>query len=112
MRRSAEQFRRIKWRDVTAEEIMSALKCRPGGVNNESRQSEKDDQRLQPPDIGAHCFAERIFSRNRCRGRSIHWPSAPSTGSFAFFHASQLPGTFQRLSKPFSFKMLAAILAR
>ena len=40
------------------------------------------------------CFAEGS-AWNRGRGRSVHSAFAPSIGSFAFFHASQLPGTFQ-----------------
>jgi len=42
----------------------------------------------------------------------VHWPSTPSTGSFAFFHASQLPGTFHNSLNPCGFKMLVAMLAR
>jgi hypothetical protein len=33
---------------------MVPLKSRPGGINDESRQSEEDEQRLGPPEIDAH----------------------------------------------------------
>src|SRR5438270_12774296 len=111
MRRIAEQFRRIKGRNVIAEKIIASLKRGPRGINDETAEADEHEKRLKPPNIGPHRFAERA-PRNRGRRRSAHFPSAPSTGSFAFVQASQLPGTFQRLSKPSSFKILAAILAR
>ena len=56
--RIAEKFRRIKWRDVIAKKIILSLKRRPRGIDDESRQSEKNEQRLRPPNVGAHRLAE------------------------------------------------------
>src|SRR5437660_9096559 len=111
VRRVAENFRRIERRHVIAEIIVRALKGRPGGVDDEGGQPEKHEQRLRPPCVGSHGLTERP-AWNRRRSRSVHLPSAPSTGSFALFQASQLPGTFQSWLNPAGFKMLAAILDR
>jgi hypothetical protein len=59
MRRIAKQFRGIKRRDVIPEEIMRALKCGPGGVNDEGAQPKEDEDRLRPPNVGAHSFTKR-----------------------------------------------------
>ena len=58
MGRIAKQFRRIKRRDVIAEEIIFSLKSRPRGIDDESRQSDKYEQRLDPPNIRAHRLPE------------------------------------------------------
>src|ERR1700730_10224526 len=110
MRRAAENLRRIKRRDVVSEKVMVSLKRRPRGINDEAQQPEKDEQRLRPPNVGAHRLTKR--TPRDAYFCAVHLPSAPSIGNFAFFHASQLPGTFHKVSKPSSFKMLAAMLAR
>src|SRR5436305_3789086 len=109
--RVAENLRRIKRRDVIAKKIISSLKGGPRRINDESAEADEYEQRLDPPGVAPHRFAKRT-RRQSCTRRAVHCPSAPSIGSLAFFHASPLPATFQRFSKPFSFKMLAAILAR
>ena len=58
MGRIAKDFRRIKRRDVVTKIIMRSLKGRPGRVNDERAKAEKNEQRLRPPDIGAHRFAK------------------------------------------------------
>src|SRR2546430_5669830 len=58
MGRGAEKFRRIKRRKIGTGIIMVPLKRRPSGVNDERRQSKKDQERLRPPDIGPHCLPE------------------------------------------------------
>ena len=58
VRRVAENLRRIKRRKVVAEIIMRSLKRRPRRINDKRRQSEKHQQRLSPPHIGAHRLAE------------------------------------------------------
>src|SRR4030095_16051562 len=58
MGRIAKQFWRIKGRDVIAEEIIFSLKRRPRGVDDESRQSDKNEQRLDPPNVRAHGLAK------------------------------------------------------
>src|SRR6266850_3291998 len=58
MGRIAKQFRRIKRRDVIAEEIIFPLKRRPRGVDDESRQSDKNEQWVNPPNVRAHGLAK------------------------------------------------------
>jgi hypothetical protein len=37
---------------------MGSLKRRPSRINNERAKAQKNQQRLRPPDIGAHRFAK------------------------------------------------------
>src|SRR4029450_5090634 len=69
--RITKQFGRIKRRNVIAKEIIFSLKRRPRGVDDESRQPDKNEQRLDPPNIRAHRLAERA-ARKSCRCRPVH----------------------------------------
>src|SRR5437879_1594129 len=55
--------------------IMLALKRCPGGIHNKGAQSEKDQERLRPPDVGPHRLPERTARHGRFD--DIHPPSAP-----------------------------------
>ena len=100
MRRIAKDFRRIKRRDVVTKKIMGSLECRPGRINNECAKAKKHQQRLRPPDIGAHRFPKgtsrqlggnsghdlRIMTRpgtqateHRLSGDALKPPGAPMT---------------------------------
>jgi len=59
VRRSAKKLRRIKWRKIGAEIIIFSLERRPGRINDESTQAEKNNQWLSPPHVGAHRLAKR-----------------------------------------------------
>ncbi len=58
MRRGAEEFRRIKRRQIICailiEPIVGSLKCRPSRVDQESRKSQKYEQWLRPPSTASH----------------------------------------------------------
>ena len=58
VRRRAENLRRIKRGKIRTEKVVRSLKRRPGRVNDESSKSQKDQQRLRPPSIRPHRFAE------------------------------------------------------
>ena len=58
MWRITEKFRRIKRGNVVAKKVMLSLKRRPGGIHDKGGQSEKNEQRLCPPNVGAHGLAE------------------------------------------------------
>src|ERR1043166_996987 len=58
VRRITKNFRRIKRGEVGTESVMAALEGSPGGINDEGRQTEKYEDRLQPPVIAAHGLAK------------------------------------------------------
>ena len=65
VRRSAKNLRRIKRRKVGAEIIISSLERRPGRINDERAQAEKNNQRLRPPHVGAHRLAKRAARKSQ-----------------------------------------------
>ena len=65
VRRSAKNLRRIKRRKVGAEIIIFSLERRPGRINDERAQAEKNDQRLRPPHVGAHRLAKRAARKSQ-----------------------------------------------
>src|SRR5439155_21206077 len=100
MGRIAKDFRRIKWRDVVTKKIMRAVECRPGRKKNACDKAKKHQQRLRPPEIGAHRFPKgtsrqlggnsghdlRIMTRpgtqateHRLSGDALKLPEAPVT---------------------------------
>jgi hypothetical protein len=54
----AEEDRRIERRKIRAVAVMDALESGPGGINDESGQSEEGEQGLQPPQIAPRGLAE------------------------------------------------------
>ena len=79
---------------------MGSLECRPGRINNECAKAKRHQQRLRPPDIGAHRFPKgtsrqlggnsghdlRIMTRpgtqateHRLSGDALKLPEAPMT---------------------------------
>ena len=59
VRRSSKYFRRIKRGEIRSEEIVFSLQRGPRRVDDERPQTQKNEQRLRPPDIAPHRFAER-----------------------------------------------------
>src|SRR5437764_160196 len=51
MRRVAEQFRRIERRQVRTVRVVRALQSRPGGVDDEQRDADERQRRLDPPAV-------------------------------------------------------------
>src|SRR5262245_41401953 len=70
MLRRPENFRRVERRQVRPETVMLALKRCPGGIDDESREAEEDQQRLQPPAILAGRGSEASHNRQTGRRRS------------------------------------------
>src|SRR5438093_6552648 len=56
--RIAENFGRIKRRDVIINEVIFSMKRSPSGIDNENRQSNKNQERLSPPHVSPHRLAE------------------------------------------------------
>ena len=54
----AEQFGRIKRREIGSEPVMLALQSSPRRVNDECRQTKKHDERLYPPVVGSLRLSE------------------------------------------------------
>src|ERR1700730_11003846 len=54
----AENFGRIEGREIGSEAVMIALKRGPSGVNDETSETEKGEQRLQPPEIPPRSLTE------------------------------------------------------
>ena len=67
VRRIAEKFGRIKRRKIISKTVMFALKRRPSRINDKRRQSDKSQQRRQPPRASPHSFAKRTTYRKTCR---------------------------------------------
>src|SRR5262249_51017802 len=58
VRRGAEEFRRVKRRDVGTERVVLALQSRPRGIDDERAQAEENEQRRRPPRITPHGLAK------------------------------------------------------
>ena len=75
VRRSAEQFGRIKRRKIiraaAAIPVMLALKRRPRRIHDESRKRQKNRYRIRPPGASAHCLPEGASYRKTCGSHSI-----------------------------------------
>jgi hypothetical protein len=76
VRRIAEDLRRIERGEVRSERVVFPLKRRPGGVQDEGRESEENRQRLHPPEVPPHRVAERTPSdQGRCTRHGHHLPT-------------------------------------
>src|SRR6202049_2376046 len=65
--RGAEDLRRIERGEVRSVSVMLTLKRRPRRVDDEGRESQKHEQRLDPPDVAPHRFAKpRLGKPDRC----------------------------------------------
>jgi hypothetical protein len=62
MRRVTEDLRGIEGRKIGPIGIMISLKGRPGGVDDESAETNENDQRLNPPRVGASGLTESVLA--------------------------------------------------
>src|SRR3954468_2296365 len=75
MRGIAENFGRVKRREIGAVAIIVALERSPGGVHDEQRESEKCEQRLHPPQVAPRSTAEVAASQRDINGRHSRFSS-------------------------------------
>ena len=70
VRRRAEELRRVERREVRSERVVVALERRPRRVDEERRQSQEHEQRLDPPGVAARGFAKPAHGQpDRCSQR-------------------------------------------